>query len=98
MSRLPAITWFVFVLTFLASTLPCCQWADACGLAQPPIDLHGVNLQKYGGSDPHGPDPHGDDPRDEQHDPNMPANRDQKEHKAPKDVYGGQYPNGQAPY
>lgn len=93
MSRLPTVASFVFVFTFLASTLPLSQPANACGLAQPP-----VNLQKYGGSDPHGPDPHGDDPRDEQHDPNMPANREQKEHKAPKDVYGGQYPNGQAPY
>ena len=57
-----------------------------------------VFLQKYGGSDPHGPDPHGDDPHDEQHDSGMPANREQKDQKAPKDVYGGQYPNGQAPY
>lgn len=93
MSRLPAYAAFFFLLTFLAATLPLSQSASACGLAAP----H-VNLQKYGGSDPHGPDPHGDDPRDEQHDPNMPANRDQKEQRAPKDVYGGQYPNGQAPY
>lgn len=56
-----------------------------------------VPLQKYGG-DPHGPDPHGDDPRDEQHDPDLPANQDRNKGKAPKDVYGGQYPNGQAPY
>lgn len=56
-----------------------------------------VPLQKYGG-DPHGPDPHGDDPRDEQHDPDLPANQDRSKGKAPKDVYGGQYPNGQAPY
>lgn len=56
-----------------------------------------VPLQKYGG-DPHGPDPHGDDPADEQHDPDLPANQDRSKGKAPKDVYGGQYPNGQAPY
>ena len=56
-----------------------------------------VPLQKYGG-DPHGPDPHGDDPADEQHDPDLPANQDRNKGKAPKDVYGGQYPNGQAPY
>jgi len=56
-----------------------------------------VPLQKYGG-DPHGPDPHGDDPRDEQHDPGLPANQDRSKGKAPKDVYGGQYPNDQAPY
>ncbi|MDQ5936819.1 MAG: hypothetical protein QG574_4159 [Cyanobacteriota bacterium erpe_2018_sw_21hr_WHONDRS-SW48-000092_B_bin.40] len=56
-----------------------------------------VPLQKYGG-DPHGPDPHGDDPRDEQHDPGLPANQDRSKGKAPRDVYGGQYPNDQAPY
>lgn len=56
-----------------------------------------VPLQKYGG-DPHGPDPHGDDPSDEQHDPGLPANQDRSKGKAPKDVYGGQYPNDQAPY
>jgi len=62
--------------------------------AQPPAS---VQLQKYGG-DPKGPDPHGDDPRDEQHDANLPANKDRSQGKAPKDVYGGQYPNDQAPY
>ncbi len=56
-----------------------------------------VPLQKYGG-DPHGPDPHGDDPRDEQHDPGLPANQDRSNGKAPRDVYGGHYPNDQAPY
>ena len=56
-----------------------------------------IPLQKYGG-DPHGPDPHGDDPADEQHDPGLPANQDRSKGKAPKDVYGGQYPNDQAPY
>ncbi|CAN5487696.1 hypothetical protein BH11CYA1_BH11CYA1_47520 [soil metagenome] len=56
-----------------------------------------IPLQKYGG-DPHGPDPHGDDPRDEQHDSSLPANKDRSQGKAPKDVYGGQYPNDQAPY
>ncbi|MDP3510100.1 MAG: hypothetical protein Q8T09_19165 [Candidatus Melainabacteria bacterium] len=56
-----------------------------------------IPLQKYGG-DPHGPDPHGDDPRDEQHDPNLPANKDRNQGKAPRDVYGDKYPNGQAPY
>lgn len=53
--------------------------------------------QKYGGSNPHGEDPHGDDPHEEQHDSSMPANQD-KTGKAPKDVYGGNYPNTQAPY
>lgn len=57
-----------------------------------------IPLQKYGGSDPHGPDPHGDDPHDEQHDKGLPANRDRNEGRAPKDVYGDQYPNNQAPY
>lgn len=54
--------------------------------------------QKYGGADPHGADPHGDDPHDEQHDPGLPANQEQKANKAPKDVYGGAVPNDQAPY
>lgn len=54
--------------------------------------------QKYGGSDPHGDDPHGEDPNDEQHDRGLPANKEQKAHKAPKDVYGGEVPNDQAPY
>ncbi len=53
--------------------------------------------QKYGGADPHGDDPHGDDPHDENHDKSMPANKD-KTGKAPKDVYGGKYPNDQQPY
>ena len=54
--------------------------------------------QKYAGDDPHGPDPHGDDPNDEQHPRDMPSNKEQKEYKAPKDVYGGDIPNTQAPY
>lgn len=54
--------------------------------------------QKYGGEDPHGADPHGDDPNDEQHDPGLPANKEQKAHKAPKDVYGNEYPNSKEPY
>jgi len=54
--------------------------------------------QKYAGKDPHGEDPHGDDPHDEQHDDNMEANADEKETKAPKDVYGDKYQNTQAPY
>jgi hypothetical protein len=54
--------------------------------------------QKYAGDDPHGPDPHGDDPHDEFHDKNLPANKDQKEYKAPKDVYGGEIPNSKEPY
>lgn len=54
-------------------------------------------LQKYGGS-PYGPDPRGGDPRDEQHDPNLPANKERDFNKAPDDVYGGKYPNGRAPY
>lgn len=55
-------------------------------------------LQKYGSSDPHGDDPHGDDPHDEKHDKHMKSNEDEKARKAPKDVYGGDYPNTQAPY
>lgn len=54
--------------------------------------------QKYGGLDPHGPDPHGDDPHDENHDSKLPANQERSNGKAPKDVYGGKYPNDQAPY
>lgn len=54
-------------------------------------------LQKYGGS-PYGPDPHGGDPHDEQHDSDLPANKDRDFNKAPDDVYGGKYPNGRAPY
>jgi hypothetical protein len=54
--------------------------------------------QKYGDQDPHGPDPHGDDPHDEHHDKGMEANKEQKEHKAPKDVYGGDIYNKQQPY
>lgn len=56
-----------------------------------------IIAQKYGGLDPHGPDPHGDDPHDEYHDKQLPANKD-KTGKAPKDVYGGRYPNDQQPY
>ncbi|MBK7749280.1 MAG: hypothetical protein QG625_2592 [Cyanobacteriota bacterium erpe_2018_sw_39hr_WHONDRS-SW48-000098_B_bin.30] len=56
-----------------------------------------IKLQKYGGS-PYGPDPRGGDPRDEQHDPNLPANKERDFNKAPDDVYGGKYPNGRAPY
>lgn len=56
-----------------------------------------TNLQKYGGS-PYGPDPHGGDPHDEQHDSDLPANKDRDYNKAPDDVYGGKYPNGRAPY
>ncbi len=54
--------------------------------------------QKHGADDPHGDDPHGDDPHDEQHDPGLPANEAKKEHKAPKDVYGGNVPNSDKPY
>lgn len=54
--------------------------------------------QKYDGADPKGADPHGPDPNDENHDPGLPANQEQKAHKAPKDVYGGSVPNGQQPY
>ncbi len=57
-----------------------------------------VSLQKYGGADPRGADPHGDDPRDEQHDSKLPANKDRSQGKAPKDVYGGHFPNDQQPY
>jgi hypothetical protein len=54
--------------------------------------------QKYGGEDPHGCDPHGEDPHDENHDKDLPANREQKKYKAPKDVYGGEIPNSREPY
>lgn len=56
-----------------------------------------IIAQKYGSQDPKGPDPHGDDPKDEVHDAGLPANKD-KTGKAPKDVYGGKYPNDQQPY
>ena len=62
------------------------------------MDRNSLIAQKYGGSDPHGDDPHGDDPHDEQHDSKLPANDHRGDGKAPKDVYGGKYPNGQAPY
>lgn len=72
------------------------------------VDLHTLDIQKqsdkpqtiaqkYGGN-PHGPDPHGDDPHDETYDAKMPANKKRNFNKAPKDVYGGKYPNTQAPY
>ena len=54
--------------------------------------------QKYGGEDPHGCDPHGDDPHDENHDKGLPANKEQKKYRVPKDVYGGDVPNSQSPY
>jgi len=57
-----------------------------------------IIAQKYGGDDPHGDDPHGSDPHDEVHDDDLPANADQKENKAPKDVYGDKYQNTKAPY
>ncbi|MBX9942061.1 MAG: hypothetical protein K2Y32_22540 [Candidatus Obscuribacterales bacterium] len=56
-----------------------------------------VKLQK-GGGDPHGPDPRGPDPRNEVHDPNLPANKEREQGKAPRDVYGGQVPNDRRPY
>ncbi len=56
-----------------------------------------IKLQKYGGS-PYGPDPRGGDPHDEQHDSDLPANKERDFNKAPDDVYGGKYPNGRAPY
>lgn len=56
-----------------------------------------IKLQKHGG-DPSGPDPHGPDPKDEQHDADLPANRDRSQGKAPRDVYGDQVPNGRTPY
>ncbi len=55
-------------------------------------------IAQKGGGDPHGADPHGDDPNDENHDPGLPANKEQKAHKAPKDVYGGDIPNTPEPY
>jgi hypothetical protein len=57
-----------------------------------------IIAQKYAGDDPHGDDPHGSDPHDEVHDDGLKANADQKEIKAPKDVYGGKYDNTQNPY
>ena len=54
--------------------------------------------QKHGAADPHGADPNGEDPHEENHDPGLPSNKDQKANKAPKDVYGGEVPNEQAPY
>lgn len=57
-----------------------------------------IIAQKHGADDPHGPDPHGDDPNDEQHDRDLPANKAKREHKAPKDVYGGDIPNADQPY
>lgn len=82
-----------FVIGFvIASGLP--------ALAAKPVIFSGesqVKLQKYGG-DPKGPDPHGPDPRDEQHDDALPANRDRDQGRAPRDVYGDQFPNSRAPY
>ncbi len=45
-----------------------------------------------------GPDPHGKGPHDEIHDPDLPANQERDAHKAPKDPYGDQFPQGRAPY
>ncbi len=64
--------------------------------AKPPALL--LIAQKYGDEDPHGPDPHGDDPHDEYHDKGLPANKEQKKNKAPKDVYGGGVYNDKDPY
>ena len=44
------------------------------------------------GDDPHGPDPH-----DEQRS-GAPGDRHKKDHKAPDDPYGKQYPNDKKPY
>lgn len=86
----------VFSIALLGSVLALAYPVQA---AKPTIfsgESH-VKLQKYGG-DPKGPDPHGPDPRDEQHDDGLPANRDRDQGRAPKDVYGDQFPNSRAPY
>jgi len=57
-----------------------------------------IIAQQYGGQDPHGPDPHGDDPHDEQHDPGLPSNKENKSNKAPKNVYGKDIYNDPNPY
>ena len=57
-----------------------------------------IIAQQYGKSDPHGEDPHGDDPHDEQHDPGLPSNKENKNNKAPKNVYGNDVYNDQNPY
>lgn len=49
-----------------------------------------------------GDDPHGDDPHDEIHpkpyDKDLPSKDHKDDYKAPKDPYGGEYPQGRAPY
>lgn len=55
---------------------------------EPYDDPYGPNPH---GRNPHGPDPHdrdGLDPHDERHDPNMPANRGERERDAPRSPYG----------
>jgi hypothetical protein len=48
--------------------------------------------------DPHGDDPHGGDPHDEVHDKGLPANENEMERKAPRDVYPKDIPNTKEPY
>jgi hypothetical protein len=50
------------------------------------------------GVDPHGKDPHGGDPHWEQHDDDLPANKDRDAYKVPKNVYGDDVENKQKPY
>jgi hypothetical protein len=49
------------------------------------------------GDDPHGDDPH-DENRQQPFDKKMPARDHRDDAKAPKDPYGGEYPQGRAPY
>lgn len=59
-----------------------------------PSALRYVYDNPYGpnphGPNPVGPDPHGLDPHDEQHDPGLPANKEQAkyQYRTPKDIYG----------
>lgn len=100
MSNISVVATFV-ACAVAASNLPAIAASHSNtldGSARLKVQSSPVYLQKYGGADPHGDDPHGDDPKDEQHDSKLPANKDRDQGKAPKDVYGGQYPNGQQPY
>lgn len=86
-----------FLLGVLIFPLPYLSQNNEFWLSKYKAKEHLSITQKYGGEDPHGADPHGDDPHDENHDPGLPANQENKKNKAPRDVYGGDIPNGQSP-
>jgi hypothetical protein len=70
----------VIVMSFFVCSLP--------APAGEPLDPGKEATPGTHGSNPHGPDPYGDDPHDENHDPGLPANGDQREYYGKKDPYG----------